>query len=169
MAIAITGAGLTGTLHLTWVRDSLDHVLAHADVDEPTGTWTGRGCPDHLALGSGVDPAVLRRLCAAGPVADLIWEPPDDLVAEHAHAFSATMRAYQAGNTVRAEYLWENVQSIWSRAWAANYAVLDYLQTAGLEQLRSARPQRWVASSFDHHIGSHGYPTPHIHNIVCSR
>lgn len=112
---------------------------------------------------------MLRRLCAGEPVADLIWEPPADLAAEHADVFSAAMRAYQAGNAVRAEYLWENVQAIWSRAWAANYAVLEYLQDTGLEQLGSGSPQRWVAASFEHHCSLPGTLNAHAHNIIVAQ
>jgi hypothetical protein len=25
---------------MTWVHDDLAHVLEHADIDEPSGTWT---------------------------------------------------------------------------------------------------------------------------------
>src|SRR5262249_36868322 len=102
-AFGITGAGLTGTLRLTWVRDDLAHVLGHAEADETSGTWTGLACPDHgFAAGTDVDTAILRRLCAHGDIADLIWEAPDELVAEHELAFGAAMRAYQAGDARQA-------------------------------------------------------------------
>ena len=37
---SITAPGLSGVLRMTWVHDDLAHVLEHADVDEPSGTWT---------------------------------------------------------------------------------------------------------------------------------
>ena len=84
-AIAITGMGLTGVLRLTWVHDNLAHVLEHSQADETSGTWTGLACPGHgLALGADVDNAVLRQLAAGSEIADLIWEAPDELAAEHA-------------------------------------------------------------------------------------
>ena len=41
----ITAPGLSGVLRMTWVHDELAHVLEHADVDEPSGTWTGLASP----------------------------------------------------------------------------------------------------------------------------
>jgi hypothetical protein len=37
---SITAPGLSGVLRMTWVDDDLAHVLEHADIDEPSGTWT---------------------------------------------------------------------------------------------------------------------------------
>ena len=95
-ATSIPGAGLSGVLRMTWVRDQLAHVLEHCDTDEPSGTWTGLACPDHgLALGADVDTATLQRLSArSGEIADLIWEAPDDLTAEHGQLFEAAIHAY---------------------------------------------------------------------------
>ena len=165
--VEITGAGLSGVLRMTWMHDGLAHVLEHCETDEPSGTWTGLACPDHgLELGSDVDNAVLRRMCAAGEIADIIWEAPADLTAEHRRAFEAAMDAYPAGSTTQAELLWQDVQAIWSRAWAANYASLEFLQRAGLERFAAIKPQRWVIASYEHHTGPHGMPHPHVHNIV---
>ena len=84
-AIGITGLGLTGVVRMTWVQDDLAHVLEHARTDETSGTWTGRACPEHsLALGSDVDDTTLRHLAGQGEIADLTWEAPDDIAAEHA-------------------------------------------------------------------------------------
>ena len=92
-AIAITGMGLTGVLRITWVQDNLAHVLDHSQTDETSGTWTGLACPGHgLALGADVDNAVLRHLAAGSELADLIWEAPDELTAEHGQVFQAAMR-----------------------------------------------------------------------------
>ena len=102
-AIAITGMGLTGVLRTTWVHDNLAHVLHHSHTDEPSGTWTGLACPGHgLALGTDVDNAALQRLAAGSEIADLIWEAPDELTAEHAQVFQAAMRAHHAGESERA-------------------------------------------------------------------
>jgi hypothetical protein len=166
-AIGITGMGLTGVVRMTWVQDDLAHVLEHARTDETPGTWTGRACPDYaLALGDDADATTLRRLAEQGEIADLTWEAPDDFAAEHAQAFQAAITAYRAADPVRAEKLWEEVRAVWSQAWAANYAALEFLQDAGLSRFSPVKPQRWLAASFEHHTSPHGLPRPHIHNIV---
>jgi len=166
-ALAITGMGLTGVLRLTWVHDNLAHVLEHCEADEPSGTWTGMAGPGYgLALGADVDNAVLRQLADGSEIADLIWEAPDDLAAEHTQVFQAAMRAYSAGDSERAEQLWEDLRAIWSHAWSANYAVLELMQGTGLTRFSPVKPQRWVVASFEHHTSPHGLPRPHVHNIV---
>jgi hypothetical protein len=168
-ALAIEGMGLTGVLRLTRVHDNnLAHMEDHSHTDETPGTWTGLACPAHgLPLGADVDSAVLRQLAAgSGEIADLIWEAPDELAAEHAQVFLAAMRAYNAGDSERADRLWENLQAIWSQAWSANYAVLEFMQGTGLTRFSPVKPQRWVVASFEHHTSPHGLPRPHIHNIV---
>lgn len=61
-ALAITGMGLTGVLRLTWVQNSLAHVLDYSQADETSGTWTGLAWPGHsLALGADVDNAVYGK------------------------------------------------------------------------------------------------------------
>ena len=108
--------GLTGVLRMTWVHDNLAHVLDHSHTDETSGTWTGLACPGHgLALGTDVDNATLQHLAAGSEIADLIWEAPDELTADHAQVFQAAMRAHHAGDSERAEQLWENLQAIWSQ------------------------------------------------------
>ena len=103
-ALAISGMGLTGVLRLTWVQDNLAHVLDYSQADETSGTWTGLACPGHgLALGTDVDNAVLREMAAGSELADLIWEAPDQLTADHAQAFQDAMRAHLAGDAERAE------------------------------------------------------------------
>lgn len=166
-AIAINGTGLTGVLRLTWVQDNLAHVLDHSQADETSGTWTGLACPGHgLALGADVDNAALLRLAAGSEIADLTWEAPDQLAAGHAQAFQAAMSAYHAGDSQRAEQLWDNLRAIWSQAWSANYAVLEFMQNTGLTRFAPTKPQHWVAASFEHHTGPHGLSHPHVHNIV---
>ena len=166
-AIAIDGMGLTGVLRLTWVQDNLAHVLDHSHTDETSGTWTGLACPGHgLALGGDVDNTTLRHLAAGSEIADLTWEAPDELAAEHAQVFQDAMRAHHAGESERAGRLWEELQAIWSRAWSANYAVLEFMQGAGLSRFAPVKPQHWVVASFEHHTSPHGLPRPHIHNIA---
>jgi hypothetical protein len=163
----IEGAGLRGVMRMTWVQDHLAHVLEHCQTDEPSGTWTGLACPDHdLALGGAVDIAALRRLSVNGEIADLIWEPSEELAAEHGRLVQAAIQANHAGRPRTAERLWQQVQAIWSLAWSANYVALNLLQDAGLSRFSPAKPQRWVVASFEHHRGPHGLPHPHIHNIV---
>ena len=166
-AIAITGMGLTGVLRLTWVQDNLAHVLDHSHTDETSGTWTGLACPGHgLALGSDVDNAALQHLAAGSEIADLTWEAPDELTAEHAQVFQAAMRAHHVGDSERADLLWEDLRAIWSRAWSANCAVLEFMQGTGLTRFAPVKPQHWVVASFEHHTSPHGLPRPHIHNIA---
>ena len=55
---------------------------------------------------------------------------------------------------------------IWSHAWAANYAVLELIQKAGITKFAAVKPQRWVVASFEHHCGPHGVQLPHVHNVV---
>jgi hypothetical protein len=168
--IGITGAGLDGVLRLTWLRDSWAHVLEHSGTDETSGTWTGLACPDHrLALGSDVDSAVLRRMAGQGNIADLVWEAPEKLTSDHHEVFEAAMQAYHSGNPDKAELLWQEVQAVWSQAWAANYKALELLQNAGVTKFSPVKPQRWVVASFEHHCGPHGLTHPHVHNIVIIR
>ena len=165
-AIAITGMGLTGVLRTTWVQDNLAHILDYSQAGKTSGTWTGLACPGHgLALGADVDNAVLRHLTAGSEVADLTWEAPDELTARHAQAFQAAMRAYHGGSE-RAGQFWEDLRAIWSQAWSANYAVLEFMQGTGLTRFSPVKPQHWVVASFEHHTSPHGLPRPHIHNIV---
>jgi hypothetical protein len=167
--IGIDGAKLTGVLRLTWNTDHLAHVLEHSRTDEPTGTWTGLACPDHgLALGADVDDPTLSRLTAHGDIADLIWEAPADLTAEHGQLLLAAIQAYQEGNREPGEGLWQRAQTLWSQAWSANYEALKLMQAAGLTRFAPVKPQRWVIASFEHHCGPHGLPNPHIHNIVAT-
>ena len=166
-ALAISGMGLTGVLRLTWVHDNLAHVLEHCEADEPSGTWTGLAGPGYeLALGADVDNAMLREMAAESGLADLIWEAPDQFTADHAQVFRDAMRAHLAGDAERAGQLWENLQAIWSHAWSANYAVLEFMQGTGLTRFSPVKPQHWVVASFEHHTSPHGLPRPHVHNIV---
>src|SRR6185437_4801637 len=166
-AISITGMDLTGVLRITWVRDNLAHVLDHSHTDETSGTWTGLACPGQgLALGTDADDATLRHLAAGSEIADLTWEAPDELTAEHAEVFQAGMRAHHAGESQHAEQLWENLQAIWSQAWSANYAVLEFMQGTGLTRFAPVKPQHWVVASFEHHTSPHGLLRPHVHNIA---
>ena len=167
-ATSIPAAGPSGILRMTWVRDQLAHVLDHCETDEPSGTWTGQACPDHgLALGADVDTTTLHRLSTCGgELADLIWEAPADLAARHGQLFRAAIEAYNAGDSGRAQQLWDKAQVIWSQAWAANHAALVLVQHAGLTRFSPVKPQRWVVASFEHHCGPHGLPEPHVHNIV---
>ena len=132
-ATGIPAAGPGGVLRLTWVRDRLAHVLEHCDTDEPSGTWTGRACPDHgLAVGADAGTAALRQMSVRAQLADLIWEAPADLTAEHGQLFRAAIQAYRAGQAEAAGKLWDQTRAMWSRAWAANLAALELMQNVGL-------------------------------------
>jgi hypothetical protein len=108
----------------------------------------------------------MRRLCADGEIADLIWEAPDVLAAEHNQAHEASVQAYHAGNTSLAEQEWSRLQGAWSRAWAANCAAIEFMQGAGLTRLSPVKPQRWLVASFEQHCGPHGVQHPHVHSII---
>lgn len=146
----ITSPGLSGVLRMTWLHDDPAHVLEHAETDEPSGTWTGLACSD-------------------GKIADLVWEALEDLAAKHSQVFQAAMQAHHAGDSESAEQHWQQLQAIWSRAWAANYAALELLQNAGITTFSPVKPQRWVIASFEHHCGPHGLAHPHVHNNVVTR
>ena len=105
-------------------------------------------------------------MAAGSDLADLIWEPPDEFTADHAQAFKDAMCAHLAGDAEHASQLWEDLQAIWSRAWSANYAVLELMQGTGLTRFSPVKPQHWVVASFEHHTSPHGLPQPHVHNIV---
>ena len=113
-----------------------------------------------------MDDTTLQRLAGEGEIADLTWQAPDDITADHGQLFQAAITAYQAAELGLAEELWEKVGAVWSRAWSANYAALEFLQDTGLSRFSPVKPQRWLAASFEHHTSPHGLPRPHIHNIV---
>ena len=113
-----------------------------------------------------MDDATLRHLAAGSEIADLVWEAPDELTAEHGQMFHAAICAHQAADSQHADELWEKVRAIWSQAWSANYAALEFLQGTGLTRFSPVEPQHWVVASFEHHTSPHGLPRPHIHNIV---
>jgi hypothetical protein len=160
-ALAISGMGLTGVLRLTWVQDNLAHVLDYSQADETSGTWTGLVCPRHgLALGADVDNAVLEEMAVGSELADLIWEAPDELTADHAQAFRDAMCAHLAGDAERAVRLWENLRVIWSQAWSANYAVLEFMQGTGLSRFAPVKPQHWMVASFEHQPAPTAFPAP---------
>ena len=80
------------------------------------GTWTGRACAGHgLALGTDVDNETLQHLAVGNEIADLTWEAPDELAAEHARAFQAASHAHHVGDPERAEQLWKRLRAIWSQ------------------------------------------------------
>jgi hypothetical protein len=109
---------------------------------------------------------MLRRLAVQGEIADLTWEAPDAITAEHGDALQAAITTYHAADSKLAEQLWEKVRAIWSQAWSANYAALELLQRAGLTRFSPVKPQHWMVASFEHHTGPHGLPHTHVHNIV---
>ena len=166
-AIGITGMGLTGVVRMNWVQDDLAHVLEHAHTDETSGTWTGRACPE-LRPGA-------RQRCGRHDVAAPSRRGRDrrpDLGSPGRHrrrtrpGVPGRDRRLPGRGARAAEELWEKVRAVWSHAWSANYAALEFLQDTGLSRFSPVKPQRWLAASFEHHCGPHGLPRPHIHNIV---
>jgi hypothetical protein len=149
-------------------------VALGVQVDVHLGTAQRGQVPGDVGLadivaGTDVDNAALQHLAAGSEIADLIWEAPDELTAEHAEVFQAAMRAHHAGDAELAEQLWEKLEAIWSQAWSANYAALEFMQGTGLTRFAPVKPQHWVVASFEHHTSPHGLPRPHIHNIALPR
>ena len=125
------------------------------------------GLPDHgLAIGSDVDNDALRRMCASGEIADMIWEAPDDFTASHRSVFDTALTAWNAGQQEAADWSWQQLGTLWSHAWAASYSALELMQGTGLSRFSPLKPQRWVVASFEHHTSPHGLPHPHVHNLV---
>ena len=81
-------------------------------------------------------------------------------------SWSGRARSTYNGHPEHADRLWDNLRAIWSQAWSANYAVLEFMQATGLTRFSPVKPQHWVIASFEHHTSPHGLPRPHIHNIV---
>jgi hypothetical protein len=102
-------------------------------------------------LASDADARTLRRLTAGGEVVGLIREAPDDLAATRAQVFQAAIAAYRTAEPERAEELREQVRALWSRAWPANYAGLEFLQGTGLSRFSPVKPRRWIVAPFEHH------------------
>ena len=167
-AIAITGMGLTGVLRLTWVHDNLAHVLDHSQHRRDLRyAWTGLACPGHgLALGADVDNATLRQLAAGARSRTSSGKPPTSSPPNTPRYSRPPCARITPATPERADRLWENLQAIWSQAWSANYAVLEFMQNTGLTRFAPVKPQHWVVASFEHHTSPHGLPRPHIHNIA---
>jgi hypothetical protein len=101
-----------------------------------------------LAVGTDVDNTTMQQLAAGSEIADLTWEAPDELTAEHAQVFQDAMRAHHGGDSERADRLWESLQAIWSQAWSANYAVLEFMQGTGLTRFAPVKPSAgWLPLS----------------------
>jgi hypothetical protein len=78
-----------------------------------------------------VDDAISRRLALQREIADLTCEAANDHTAEHGRLFQAAIAAYQAAEPERTEELREKVRALWSRAWPANFAALEFCRTLG--------------------------------------
>ena len=154
--------GLTGVLRMTWVHDNLAHVLDHSHTDETPGTWTGLACPGHGL-------AARRRRGQRDAAAT--WPPgarsptssgkPPTSSPPTTPRYSRPPCALITPVTPSApSQLWENLQAIWSQAWSANYAVLEFMQGTGLTRFAPVKPQHWVVASFEHHTSPHGLPAP---------
>jgi hypothetical protein len=112
-------------------------------------------CSDHqLGLGGDVDNLTLRRLAVDSKIADLAWEAPEYLAAKHGYPFQAAMKAYNTEHSELAEQHWQELQAIWSRAWAANFATLKLLQNAGITTFSPVKAQSWVTASFENTTAS---------------
>jgi len=50
------------------------------------------------------------------------------------------MHAHLVSDAERSGQLWENLRALWSQAWSANYAVLEFMQGTGLTRFAPAKP-----------------------------
>src|SRR5579875_3400111 len=101
----------------------MSHILDHAGVDEPSGTWTGGACARHGRIpGSDVDLADLgeahRR---SGGLTDMTWYPEP----EAAGVYLRLIREWREDGSRqphRHEFGWwaGQVAAMWSFIWAAN-------------------------------------------------
>jgi len=77
-----------------------------------------------------VDLATVRHVSARSQLADLIWEAPVGLTGEHSQLLLAAIQADCAGRAEAAGQLWDKARAVWSRAWTANLAALELMQTS---------------------------------------
>ena len=161
-AFAITGMGLTGVLRITWVHDNLAHVLHHSHTHETPGTWTGLACPGHgLALGTDVDNETLQHLAVGNEIADLTWEAPDELAAEHARAFNGRhARSPDTGECrARRPALGGPPGRLVDTPGQRTTRCSSSCRAPVCPGSRRSSPSSWVVASFEHHT-SPARPTP---------
>jgi hypothetical protein len=150
----------------------LAHISAHADVDEPGGTWTGGdGARYGLAIGSDATVADLMRLRGSDGrrigFADFTWYVPE--------ALAMVYRTYVEGMAEDArreihQYAfgdWQHqITASWSYAWSANCKfVADVIES----QARARGGAGLIVASFEHNSSQHGLARPHVHNVVALR
>ena len=76
----------------------------------------------------------LRRLATQGVIAELTWQA----AAGNGQVSQATIAAYHAAD----QELREDVRTLWSHAWLADYAVPEFLQDTGLSRFLPVKPQQ---------------------------
>ena len=154
-----------GTIQVNAPAD-ISHILQHASIDEPSGTWTGSACPQHgRPLGTDVDLADLGAMHrqSAG-LADMTWYPEPAA----ADTYLRLLRDW-AADGARQPHLhpfdwWVGrVDVMWSYIWAANYRFITEI----IEQPSESRGGAGLLiASFEHNSSAHGRERPHIHNLV---
>ena len=151
------------------VRADVPHILHHTGIDEPTGTWTGGGCPQH-GRDVGTDASLydlgeMHRQSAG--LCDMTWFPEPAA----AIAYQWLIRDWHADGGRQPhqhpfEWWQERVKVAWSYIWAANYRYITEI----IEQpARSKGGTGLLIASFEHNSSDHGLEQPHIHNLMPMR
>lgn len=145
------------------------HIMAHAGVDEATGTWTGGACPRlGRPLGSEVHPADLDVMHHSGAgLTDVCWYAPEGL----AGVYRVLLDACEA-DAVRAVHeqdlgRWQDrISAVWSYAWSANCTFLaEVVQATAF----SRGSDGLLIASYEHNSSEHGRVRPHVHNLIVRR
>lgn len=147
-------------------RADVRHILQHVGVDEPSGTWTGGGCPQHgRSLGTDVDLADLGEMHrqSAG-LSDMTWLP-ESAAADTYLRLIREWHADGANQPHHHSFDWwaERVKTMWSYIWSANCRFITEI----IEQpARSRGSAGLLIASFEHNSSTHGLEQPHIHNLM---
>jgi hypothetical protein len=157
-----------GTLQIN-TRADIRHILQHASVDEPSGTWTGGACQQHgRALGADVDLADLGEMHrqSAGLI-DVTWSPEPAA----ADTYLRLIREWHAdGDRQPHQHPFDwwagRVETMWSYIWSANYrSITEIIERPA----RSRGAAGFLIASFEHNSSAHGLEQPHIHNLMPQR
>jgi hypothetical protein len=147
----------------------VDHILEHAGVDEPSGTWTGGACARHgRPLGSDVDLADLGVMSRTGAgLTDVRWYVPESLANVYRMTFDGMMADAARQNHEHPPDWWQHrIDVAWSYAWNANYTFLAEVVEA---PARGRGGDGLLIASFEHNSSEHGAARPHVHNLMVRR
>jgi hypothetical protein len=157
-----------GEIHAATAAD-ISHILKHAGIDEPTGTWTGGACPRlGRPPGTDVNLADLGEMHRqSGGLSDFTWQPEPAA----ADIWLRLIRDWQEDGTRDPHdhpYDWwaERVKAAWSRIWVANCRfVTEILEGPS----RESGGDGLAVASFEHNSSPHGLQRPHVHNLFPMR